>query len=56
MHRALKVGIFFLGLLAVLGIAWSQTADKGAAKGKGAAKMAPRFEVDPFWPRPLPNH
>src|ERR1700690_3404700 len=21
-----------------------------------AAVMAPRFEVDPFWPKPLPNH
>ncbi len=21
-----------------------------------AAAMAPRFEVDPFWPKPLPNH
>ena len=22
----------------------------------GAAGVAPRFEVDPFWPKPLPNH
>jgi hypothetical protein len=22
----------------------------------GAAGIAPRFEVDPFWPKPLPNH
>ncbi len=22
----------------------------------GGAGVAPRFEVDPFWPRPLPNH
>jgi DNA-binding beta-propeller fold protein YncE len=22
----------------------------------GLAQMAPRFEVDPFWPQPLPNH
>jgi hypothetical protein len=21
-----------------------------------AAVMAPRFEVDPYWPKPLPNH
>ncbi len=21
-----------------------------------AAVIAPRFEVDPFWPKPLPNH
>jgi len=23
---------------------------------EGAAVMAPRFEVDPLWPKPLPNH
>src|SRR5205085_3398085 len=23
---------------------------------QAAAVMAPRFEVDPFWPKPLPNH
>ena len=57
MHRDFKVGVFFVGLLAVLGIAWSQTANKGATKApKAAAKMAPRFEVDPMWPKPLPNH
>src|SRR5947209_10261659 len=26
------------------------------AKVKAAAVMAPRFEVDPMWPKPLPNH
>src|SRR5215207_5346872 len=31
----------------------------GAGAGMGsqnAARQAPVFEVDPFWPRPLPNH
>src|SRR5690349_10526683 len=23
---------------------------------QAAAVMAPRFEVDPYWPKPLPNH
>ncbi len=23
---------------------------------KGGTVMAPRFEVDPLWPKPLPNH
>ena len=27
-----------------------------AAGGESGAKMAPRFEVDPLWPKPLPNH
>ena len=25
-------------------------------RAEAAAPMAPRFEVDPFWPKPLPNH
>ena len=29
--------------------------DVAAARVQGAAQ-APRFEVDPFWPKPLPNH
>jgi DNA-binding beta-propeller fold protein YncE len=33
-------------------VALQRTAD---AQAQGAAQ-APRFEVDPFWPRPLPNH
>jgi DNA-binding beta-propeller fold protein YncE len=28
----------------------------GPAAEFGAAGVAPRFEVDPFWPKPLPNH
>jgi hypothetical protein len=27
-----------------------------AAQKAGAAVQAPRFEVDPLWPKPLPNH
>jgi len=27
-----------------------------AAQGSAGAVQAPYFEVDPFWPRPLPNH
>jgi DNA-binding beta-propeller fold protein YncE len=29
--------------------------DRAAAQG-GPTVQAPRFEVDPFWPKPLPNH
>ena len=25
-------------------------------KAQGSGKQAPIFEVDPFWPKPLPNH
>jgi DNA-binding beta-propeller fold protein YncE len=44
----------FTGLILVL---WSSQAllERTAAQdGKGG--QAPRFEVDPFWPKPLPNH
>jgi DNA-binding beta-propeller fold protein YncE len=27
-----------------------------AAQGNGGAPQAPMFEVDPLWPKPLPNH
>src|SRR4026208_1550022 len=52
MKRNLYVGAAFLGTLGGL---WIRSA--GLAKGvEGAAVMAPRFEVDPLWPKPLPNH
>ncbi|MCY3968397.1 MAG: hypothetical protein OXG74_00560, partial [Acidobacteria bacterium] len=28
----------------------------GGDEAVGDGPMAPRFEVDPFWPQPLPNH
>ena len=42
-------------LLAVLGIAQALLEHSAAAQGKNAIQ-APRFEVDPLWPKPLPNH
>jgi DNA-binding beta-propeller fold protein YncE len=42
-------------LLAVLGVAQTLLEHSAAAQGKGAVQ-APRFEVDPLWPKPLPNH
>jgi DNA-binding beta-propeller fold protein YncE len=44
----------FVALAVALGIA-SIVLDR-VAKVKAAAVMAPRFEVDPMWPKPLPNH
>lgn len=38
--------------IAALGV--GQRALQGAAQGK--AVQAPAFDVDPFWPQPLPNH
>ena len=54
MTRNLRIGAVFLGTLAALGIG-SVALDRMAGV-KAAAVMAPRFEVDPMWPKPLPNH
>src|SRR5438045_771073 len=44
-----------LGLvLAGLGLA-SSALDRHAFAAAGTAVQAPRFEVDPLWPKPLPN-
>ena len=40
-------GAFLLGIA----LYWSDL-----NKADAAALMAPKFEVDPFWPKPLPNH
>jgi DNA-binding beta-propeller fold protein YncE len=54
MHRNVVIGGTFLGALIALG-AGSRFIEKRAVV-KAAAAQAPRFEVDPFWPKPLPNH
>jgi DNA-binding beta-propeller fold protein YncE len=41
-------------LLALLGAVWLQLDSRGAVEAAGV--QAPRFEVDPLWPKPLPNH
>jgi DNA-binding beta-propeller fold protein YncE len=52
MKRNLYVGLAFLGTLGGLWIG-ANVAGKSAA---GATVNVPRFEVDPMWPKPLPNH
>lgn len=42
------------GVLVALGVASSWMGKQGVADA--AAVMAPRLEVDPMWPKPLPNH
>jgi DNA-binding beta-propeller fold protein YncE len=53
MKRTLLVGGTFLALLVALGL--GQAALERAAAQQGGIE-APRFEVDPFWPKTLPNH
>jgi hypothetical protein len=54
-NRSLIAGASALALLVILGITQSQLDRTAAAQSKGAVQ-APRFEVDPLWPKPLPNH
>ncbi len=53
MRRDYAIGAAFLVLLCALGIGQAAL-DRVAAEGKSV--QAPRFEVDPMWPKPLPNH
>ena len=46
--------VAFVGVLAALGVASSLVGRYGQAGA--AAVMAPKLEVDPMWPKPLPNH
>ena len=53
MNRRTLTAMSFVALLAALGIVERTLARAAQAKG---TVMAPRYEVDPLWPRPLPNH
>src|SRR5499426_2981284 len=55
MTRNPSVGAILLALLAILA-ATSHLIEKRAAALAADAPTAPRFEVDPLWPKPLPNH
>ena len=49
--RRAFVGVSFLAVMAALGTG-QLLLQKAIAQGK----EAPRFEVDPFWPKPMPNN
>jgi DNA-binding beta-propeller fold protein YncE len=54
MKRNLCVGSIFVVLLVALGIGSAMLQKRAAVQA--AAVQAPMFEVDPLWPKPLPNH
>ena len=54
MKRNLWIGALFLAVIALLGIGAVKFDKKAAVEA--ATVQAPRFEVDPLWPKPLPNH
>src|SRR5712691_12674951 len=54
MKRNLFVGSAFVVLLVALGIGSALLQKRAAVQAAGV--QAPMFEVDPLWPKPLPNH
>src|SRR5256885_13481384 len=54
MTRKVCVAGAYVLVLVGLGLAAS-VLDRHALGAAGAAVQAPRFEVDPLWPKPLPN-
>jgi DNA-binding beta-propeller fold protein YncE len=54
-ERKVRVAATLAAVVAALGTAQSMFEREAAAQARGAVQ-APVFEVDPFWPKPLPNH
>jgi len=54
MKRQLYIGTGFIGVLVALGVGSLLLDKKNVVQA--ATTMAPKFEVDPLWPKPLPNH
>ena len=50
-NRGVALGVALVALMLALGLG-----QKLLEATQGSAVMAPRFEVDPLWPKPLPNH
>ena len=54
MKGQISVGASFLAILLGLGVTIHRLEIRAAVEA--ATVMAPRFEVNPLWPKPLPNH
>ena len=54
-RKQILVGITFAAVLVALGAGQRHVERVAAAQAKGVAQ-APVFEVDPFWPKPMPNN
>ncbi len=54
MERKYFAGTALVAVIAALAAGSSILQKRAAAEGTGV--QAPRFEVDPMWPKPLPNH
>ncbi len=54
---SLRIRYFALSIALAAGLACSpQSAVEPAPTAESGGVMAPKFEVDPMWPKPLPNH
>lgn len=53
-RRKLYVGVGLAALIAALGVGQAVLNNKAEAQARTV--QAPMFEVDPLWPKPLPNH
>src|SRR5256885_10109354 len=56
MKRNIYIGSTLAALLLALGIGQGLLEKQADAQAKGNKIMVPRFEVDPTFPQPLPNH
>ena len=54
MKRKLTIAATLVGLVVALGVGPVVLQKRAAVKAAGV--QAPKFEVDPMWPKPLPNH
>ena len=54
-RRQLFVSTLFLAAIGVLGAGQSFVERAGVVQAQSGVE-APTFEVDPLWPKPLPNH
>jgi len=53
--RNVIIGSALIALVAALGVGQYLLQQTAEAQAKGAVQ-APKFEVDPMWPKPVPNH
>jgi DNA-binding beta-propeller fold protein YncE len=55
MNRHLCIGAIFMTCTVALGLGSRALDRRATLSAAAAAVQAPRFEVDPLWPKPLPN-
>src|SRR5258708_23269490 len=56
MKRNLFIGSTLAALLVALGLGQGLLEKRAVAQDKGTKVQVPRFEVDPSFPKPMPNH